>query len=49
MQLYVDLSHNHFDDYSQNYEFVIKNMTMITIRNNYDYIYDYITNIMILK
>ncbi len=45
----MDLSCNHFDNYSRNCEFVIINMTMITIRNNYDYIYDYTINVMILK
>ncbi len=43
------LSCNHFDDYSHNCEYVIINMTMTTTRNNYDYIYDYTTNVTILK
>ncbi len=49
MQLDMDFSRNHFNYYTQNCEFVIINMTMITTINNYDYIYDYTTNVMILK
>jgi hypothetical protein len=45
----MDLNCNHFDDYSHNYESMITNMTMITTRSNYDYKYDYTTNVTILK
>jgi hypothetical protein len=45
----VDLNHSHFDDYSHNYEYVTTNMTMIATRGNYDYKYDYMTNVTILK
>jgi hypothetical protein len=45
----VDLSHSHFDNYSHNCESMTINMTMITIRGNYDYIYDYTTNVTIMK
>jgi hypothetical protein len=45
----MDFSRNHFNYHTQNCEFVIINMTMITTINNYDYIYDYTTNVMILK
>jgi hypothetical protein len=41
----MDLSCNHFDNYSFNYEYLITNMTMITIKGNYDYT----TNVTILK
>ncbi len=43
------MSHNHFDDYSHNYEFATTNMNMITTRGNYDYKYDYTINVTILK
>ncbi len=49
MQLQVDLNRSHFEYYSHNYESMIMNMTMITTRNNYDYIYDYMTNVTILR
>ncbi len=49
MQLQVDLSCNHSDDYSHNYDATTTNMTMITTKGNYDYKYDYTTNVTILK
>ncbi len=45
----MDLSCCHFDNYSHNYESTTTNMIMITIRGNYDYKYDYTTNVTILK
>ncbi len=39
------MSRNNFDDYNHNYEFATTNMTMITSRGNYDYKYDYTTNV----
>ncbi len=49
MQLSMDMSRSHFDDNSHNYEFATTNMTMITTKGNYDYKYDYTTNVTILK
>ncbi len=43
----MDLSHSHFENYSHNCEYMIKNMTMIKTRGNYDYKYDYTTNVTI--
>ncbi len=37
MQLKMDLSCNHFDNYSHNYEFATTNMIMTTTIGNYDY------------
>ncbi len=37
MQLKMDLSSNHFDNYSHNYEFATTNMIMTTTIGNYDY------------
>jgi hypothetical protein len=45
----MDLSRNHFDNYSYNNESTTTNVTMITTRGNYDYKYDYTTNVTILK
>jgi hypothetical protein len=45
----MDMSRSHFDDNSHNYEFATTNMTMITTKGNYDYKYDYTTNVTILK
>lgn len=45
----MDLSSNHFDDYSHNCEYATINMIIIMIKGNYDYMYDYTTNVIILK
>ncbi len=45
----MDLNRIHFDNYSHNYEFPITNMTMITTKDNYDYKYNYMTNVTVLK
>jgi len=45
----VDSSCTHFNDYNHNYESTTTNMIMITTRGNYDYKYDYTTNVTILK
>ncbi len=45
----MDWNCNHFHDYSHNCEYMIINMTIIITRGNYDYIYDYMTNVTILK
>jgi len=39
----------HFDDYNHNCESMTINMTMIITRGNYDYKYNYMTNVTILK
>ncbi len=41
----MDLSCSYFDDYNHKYEFVTTNMTIIITRGNYDYKYDYTTNV----
>jgi hypothetical protein len=39
----------HFDDYNHNCESMTINMPMIITRGNYDYKYNYMTNVTILK
>jgi hypothetical protein len=45
----MNLNRSHFDNYSHNYESTTTNMTMITTRGNYEYKYDYTTNVTILS
>jgi hypothetical protein len=45
----MDLSCNHFDNYSHSCEYVTTNMIIIMIKGNYDYIYDYMINVTVLK
>jgi hypothetical protein len=40
---------SYFIDYSHNCESITINMTMITTKDNYDYIFDYTTNVTIFK
>jgi hypothetical protein len=40
---------SYFDDYSHNCESITINMTMITTKDNYDYIFDYTSNVTIFK
>ncbi len=45
----MDFNCNNFIDYNHYCESTTTNMTMITTRGNYDYKYDYTTNVTISK
>jgi hypothetical protein len=47
--LVVKFSQIHFNDYNHNCEFITIKMTMITTKDNYNYIFDYTTNVTIFK
>ncbi len=49
MQSYVVFSHYHFNDYSQNYDYMTIYTTIIRTKNIYDYEYEYTTSVLILK
>jgi hypothetical protein len=45
----VNFSQIHFNDYNHNCESITIKMTMITKKDNYNYIFDYTTNVTIFK
>jgi hypothetical protein len=47
--VYVVFSRYHFNDFGQNYDYMIIHMIIIRTKSNYEQGYDYTTSVFILK